>query len=212
MTYRARFERLIDELNAQSAIRLREARIGAPTEPGEIARWQAVAGPAWPDGMSELYAAVSSMDVEYTVDGGSSGGVHIPPLADVWDYAALEDELWFDFLEEGHPFHSIRPIDRFVSEAYAVLYPVPPDAPAAGPAEVAYHYCGEALVPTGLGYREWLELLFRSRGVAYWLGLTLGPATSRTWVEEGIDRMAQLFPDFAPRSMCPAVARPELDV
>lgn len=141
----------------------------------------------------------------------TSGGIHIPPLEQVWDYEALEDELWFDWLDDDHPFHLIRPIDRFADEAYAVLWPVPRGGSATRPAEVAYHGCGELLVPLGLSYREWLEELLRARGVAYWLGLKVGRPVRRTWVEEGIERMAELFPDFDPSSMSPSKPRTEID-
>lgn len=209
MSYRRRFEELIDELKRCSAVRLSEASLGPPTEPGELARWRGVAGAAWPSGMSELYTELSSVDVAYTIDGGGSGAIHIPRLSGVWDHDALEDDLWFDWLEADHPFHRLRPIDRFADEACAVLFPVPADREAS----VAYHYCGETLVPTGLSYRAWLELLFRSRGVAYWLDLSLGPSTGRrTWIEEGIENMAALFPDFRPSSMRPSMPRTCVDV
>ena len=82
-------------------------------------------------------------------------------------------------------------MDRFVSEAYAVLYLVPSDAPA-----VHYHYCGENLTPTGLSYENWLELLLRSRGASYSHTLATGPRTGDTWVDMNIHRIAKLFPDF----------------
>ncbi len=207
-SYRARFQRLIDELNGSPAIDVRQAVIGPPTDPQEIAKWQAVAGPAWPDGMTDLYRELSLVDIDYDIRGGSTGGIHIPTVSSVWSYDDLENELWFDWLKPDHPFHRIRPIDRFVPEAYAVLYPVPSDREA----EVAFHYCGESLVPTGLSFRAWLELLFRSRGVAYWLDLTTGPAQGRTWVEDNIDLAATLFPDFKPATMTPPVAVPEIDI
>lgn len=205
MCYRARFEAMIAELQAHPQIAVRQALVGGPTPPQVLELWRTEAGAAWPDGMTELYREVDSVDIEYEVLGedGSTGGIHLPGLRWMWDYDALQDELWFDFLEADHPFHRIRPIDRFVPEAYAVLYPVPGDRPA----QVAYHYCGEELTPTGLSYRAWLELLFRSRGVAYWLTLTLQPPGSdrRTWVESGIDRMVELFPDLDPDGMRPEV-------
>ncbi|MFO7563778.1 MAG: hypothetical protein R6X02_14125 [Enhygromyxa sp.] len=104
------------------------------------------------------------------------------------------------------PLFRIRPIDRFVPEAYAVLYPVPGE----GPATVHYHYCGESLVPTGLSYKEWLEQLFKARGVYYWLLIFTGPRRRVTWVEEGHDAMARLFPDFDPLGAGPLQPRAEI--
>jgi hypothetical protein len=203
MIWRRRFEALIAELRAHPAIVVGEARIGLPTPAAEIARWKAVAGAAWPEGMSELYAERASVEVEFIADGPDSdvsGGIHLPPLSRVWDYGALKGMLWFDFLEADHPFHQIRPIDMFTPEAYAVLYPVPGDRPAT----VHYHYCGEVLVPTGLTYVAWLELLFRARGIAYWLDRCTGPHVGPpTWVEDGHARMSELFPDFVPASLGP---------
>ncbi|HTL33235.1 MAG TPA: hypothetical protein VL326_08925 [Kofleriaceae bacterium] len=199
---------MIAELRAQPRVTVRRADLGPATPAAELAAWQAKAGPAWPDGMTELYSELSSVDIEWQLQGDCGGEIHLPPIGEVWDYDRLEDQLWFDFLPAGHPFHSIRPIDRFVPEACAVLYPVPSDREA----QVHFHYCGESLVPTGLGYRQWLELLFRSRGAFYWLTLTLGPPGARTWVEECIDEVASLFPDFAPSSMQPTVPFEELEI
>lgn len=209
MGYRDRFERMFTALQATPTVKVRTARI-EPPDPGAIGRWREVAGASWPDGMSELYAELSSVDLEWEVEGQKSmgGAIHVPPLS-LWDHDALEDELWFDFTERDSPLHFIRPIDRFVPEAYAVLYLEPADEQA----KVAYHYCGEELVLTGLTYREWLELLFRSRGTLYWLQLTLGPASgSSTWVEQGIAHAAKLFPDFDPKSMSPRVQQRTIEL
>jgi hypothetical protein len=190
-------------------VTVRSATIEAAV-PEAIDAWKPVAGAAWPPGMTELYSEVSRVDLEWSVEGedGVSGAIHIPDLR-LWDHAGLEDELWFDFTEDDSALHAIRPIDRFTAEAYAVLFL------DRTPAEVAYHYCGESLVPAGLSYREWLELLFRARGVQYWIQLALGPPPPpdrETWVEEGIARAAKLFPDFDPASMSPARQRLEVDL
>jgi uncharacterized protein (TIGR02996 family) len=206
MHYRVRFEQLIAELNANPAITVEAATIDEPN--GDLARWKAVAGASWPEGMEELYTELSGVSIGWTVEGTSdvNGAIRLPSLS-LWDHDALEGELWFDFTEGDHPFHFIRPIDRFVAEAYAVLYL----RPGGKPATVAYHYCGETLIRTGLSYREWLEFLFRSRGVLYWLQLATGPAQQQgDWVEQGIEYVAGLFPDFDPTSMSPKFAQPEI--
>jgi len=211
MAYRVRFQQMFDELEANKLIKVKERTIGPASKPDDIAKWKAVAGASWPDGMTALYSELSGVDLEYTVEGVESvgGGIHIPSLS-LWDHAALEDELWFDFTEEESALHHIRPIDRFVPEAYGVLYLRPEKKK---PAEVAFHYCGEELVEAGLSYREWLELLFRSRGVRYWLQLTLGPQGGKhTWVEDGIAKIAELFPDFDPKSMSPKKKHKEIEI
>ena len=209
MSYKRRFEALVHELSVTSGVRLKEATIGPPTDPQVIAAARKVAGAAWPDGMSDLYAELSYVDLEWHLSGSSQGGaIHIPSVTDVWDHAAHQDELWFDFVPEEGALRKIRPIDRFVAEAYAVIYPVPGDRPAT----VHYHYCGEELVPTGLSYKDWLELLLRSRGAMYWLQLTLGPSTSRTWVEENLDKVAAIFPSFKPETMIPSTPFEPIDL
>ena len=212
-TWRPRFEVLIDELRRTPGITLTQATLGSPTDPGVLAAARAVAGGAWPDGMAELYADLSRVDIAFSVHGseGNGGAIHIPTVTDVWDHAGHEDELWFDWQEgDDHPFKLIRPIDRFANEAYAVLYPVPPEGLAAKQATVHYHYCGEELFPTGLSYTDWLEWLLKSRGASYWLTLTLGRRRGRTWVEENIDRVASLFPDFAPQGLVSTAPRREI--
>lgn len=216
MSWKRRFDAMIDELSHLPGVVVREARLGPPTPPDVLARAQAAAGAAWPDGMTEFYSEIGSVDLEYGIGGEANGGaIHIPAVTDVWDHAGHEDELWFDWLvdeDPEHPFTQIRPIDRFVPEAYAVLYPVPADGSATGPATVHYHYCGEELVPTDLSYTEWLELLLRSRGALYWLKLTLGAPTRTTWVEANIARVAALFPSFDPPSISPTVPKKEIPV
>jgi hypothetical protein len=213
-SYRARFENLVRELVACPEIQVTEAKIGPPTPAEEIAAARRVAGAAWPDGMADLYREVGSVDIdwEHRTMQDCMGSIHIPAVRAVWDYRALEGDLWFDWLEPESPLHRIRPIDRFVPEAYAVLYPVPGDCPAT----VSYHYCGQSLVPTGLDYRQWLDKLFVARGVSYWLGIFSGPRQDVTWVEEAHDAFARLFPDFdplepvLPREKIPLVPPPDL--
>ena len=212
MGWRRRFDALIEELSGCPQITVRTAKIGPPTDPAALESARQVAGAAWPAGMTELYSELSTVDVVYEVagSGGNGGAIHLPTVTDVWDHAGHEDELWFDWLVDenpNHPFTRIRPIDRFTNEAYAVLYPIPGERPAT----VHYHYCGEVLTPTGLSYQEWLELLLRARGAHYWLTLATAPPTRRTWVEENIDRVAKLFPDFAPSSMSPSEPFEEIE-
>lgn len=211
MSWRARFEALFHELSSHPEVTLTEAKLGPPTDPAVLAAAQKVAGAAWPKGMTELYAELGSVDIAYGVTDGAGGAIHIPTVTDVWDHAAHEDELWFDWLVDenpDHPFTHVRPIDRFTNEAYAVLYPVPSDAPA----RVHYHYCGERLTPTGLTYEEWLELLLRARGASYWLTLATGGQRGETWVERNTARIADVFPSFDPTSMRPRAPFDDIDV
>lgn len=208
MHYVTRFEQMFAELRAHPEIEVTKADLTrADVGSDEMAAWRERAAGSWPEGMTELYDEVTEVELTYRVkdDESTGGAINIPSLS-LWDHDALEDELWFDFTEEDSALHFIRPIDRFVPEAYAVLYL----RPEGKPAEVAYHYCGEELVPTGLTYREWLDLLFRSRGVLYWLQLTLGPGRDKTWVGDGIERVAKLFPDFDPKSMQPKKRHKEI--
>lgn len=208
-SYRQRFDALLAELSQHAAIRVTRASIAPPAAPDVIARARAIAGGAWPDGMGELYASVGKVDIEWDAPkiDSLSGGIHIPTVTDVWDHAAHQDELYFDFCPPSDPLRRIRPIDRFCPEAYAVLYPVP----SAEPSRVHYHYCGESLVETGLTYRAWLDALFVARGVSYWLGAFTGPrVTRKTWVEEGHDAFARLFPDYDPARMCAAAPQREI--
>lgn len=205
MHYRVRFEQMFAELRVRPDVEIRVASIDDPLD--DLETWKRAAGAAWPAGMTELYTELSGVELEYRIGEDASGGIHIPSLS-LWDHDALDGELWFDFTEETSALHRIRPIDRFISEAYTVLYLETPSAPA----RVAYHYCGESLVPLGITYREWLELLFRARGALYWIQLAMGPGGRRTWVEEGIEHVAKLFPDFDPESIRPASAFPEVDL
>jgi len=207
MHYRVRFQQMIAELKAHPEIELKEAKI-EKAKPKDIEKWKKVAGASWPEGMEDLYNEVSGVHIEWKAPNLDSvnGGISIPSLS-LWDHDALEDELWFDFTEPDTALHHIRPIDRFVAEAYTVLYL----KPAGKPARVAYHYCGEELVPTDLSYREWLEQLFRSRGVLYWVQLAAGKSGG-DWVARGFEEAARMFPDFDPKSIKSKKQHKEVDL
>lgn len=199
--YKARFEKMFAELRATPGVTVEEAEI-APPDPEATAKWKAVAGAEWPEGMSELYAEVGKVDLFWSLDGAEMGAIHIPAIGSVWDSEGLEGDLWFGDQPENHPFRKMRPIDRFIPEACAVLYQ----------GKVAFHYCGEELTPLDLPFEDWLALLFRSRGVMYWLQELKGPRDGQTWVEDNIDKVAKLFPDYEPETMSPAELRPELEL
>lgn len=225
MKYRERFVRLIDQVRACPGLVLEKATLEPPTPPGEIARACAMAGAAWPRGMTALYTELGGVDIRFRSartrivkhPGGSedhfdsepSGSIRIPPVGTIWDVAELEDVLWFDHNPVDHPLRKLRPIDWFGPEGCAVLHVDGPDAEPL----VHYHYCGEILIPTGLSYFDWLEALFVSRGVSYWILAHTGPLASLdpSFVKH-FTEMAKLFPDYDPAKSSPPTGRPEINV
>jgi hypothetical protein len=171
MSYRARFEAVVAKIRACPALTLHAADLGPPTAPSVVADARRRAGGAWPGGMAQLYDEVSFVRIAYSFvdapsDTQTGGAIDLPPVDQVWDHEAHEDEIWFSDPElDNADLRLIRPIDRFVPEQYAVLYPVP----SATPAKVYAFDRNSSLTPTGLSYAQWLDLLLVSHGAYYWL-------------------------------------------
>ncbi len=219
MSYRARFESLVSDLQSHPKVTIQTATIGPPTDPAVLVAAQKIAGKAWPSGMTAFFEQMSSVSIAFVAAGtNASGGpcevrgtIAIPRVEDMFDYAGLEEETWFDFLESDHPFHLIRPLDRFVPEAYAVLYPVNIN-PAANAVQsrVMYHFCGEELWETGMSFEQYIDFLLITRGIHYSIKLKVGPRGASTWVEEMHDAAHRLFPDFDPNALAAPTRRAEI--
>lgn len=169
MSYRARFEALIDELRACPELQVNRAELGPPTEPQVLLAARQVAAGAWPSGMGELYQELSFVHLDYSIRGWpdqSGGAIELPTVDFVWDHLAHEDAIWFSDPNLDHPeLRRLRPIDCFVPEQWATLYPVP----GTGEAKVCLFSMNDAFCPLELSYAEWLELLLEARGAYYWM-------------------------------------------
>ncbi|KAL2784914.1 hypothetical protein BJX66DRAFT_315951 [Aspergillus keveii] len=94
-------------------------------------------------------------------------------------------------------FAHLKPIDRFVPEAYTVLVgPMKKDRPQKFSDYIAYHYCGEELVETRYTFADYVERLLVSRGYWYWV-TSLCPLDRGSLEADALKRIApQIFPDM----------------
>ncbi len=214
-SYRARFQAVIDEIRACPVLELSDAEMGPPTDPAVLAAAKKRAGGAWPMGMTELYSETSFVRLAYSFrdapsDLQTGGAIDLPTVDDVWDHEAHEGQIWFSDPELDHPdLRRIRPIDRFVPEQYATLYPVPSDTPPL----VHLFNCNEDLSVTDLTYHDWLELLLLSRGAYYWLSELVVPRTPDTdrHFHENFDRVAGVL-GFDPVRFRATIPKPWIDL
>lgn len=217
--YRARFEALIEGLRQHPNLLDLRAELGEPTDPEAIEEARALVGKAWPEGLTEFFQELSFVEISFKASSTNPKGeprdvygtISIPNVTSMFDYENLEDEIYFDFMEGDHPFHLIRPLDRFVPEAYVVLYPIHKDVEKnTKPAHIAYHYCGEELWDTDLSFTDYIDFLMLSRGIHYGIKLKVGPRDRYTWVEEMQDTTQKLFPDFDPKVLATKRKRTEI--
>ncbi|KAL2811712.1 hypothetical protein BJX63DRAFT_273544 [Aspergillus granulosus] len=96
-------------------------------------------------------------------------------------------------------FAHLKPIDRFVPEAYTVL--VGPKKQKKSRSQkfsdfIAYHYCGEELVETKYTFADYVERLLISRGYWYWVT----SLCHFEWKNHSVDELKgiapQIFPDM----------------
>ncbi|KAL2847337.1 hypothetical protein BJX68DRAFT_113071 [Aspergillus pseudodeflectus] len=141
-----------------------------------------------PENLSEL-PPWEQQYYDYSVP---QGHVNIIPITQI--FGSWEDDLYFpedgegegecdpndppyeedDKMEEEEDwrfrFAHLKPLDRFVPEAYTVLIgPKKKDRPQKFSNYIAYHYCGEELVETRYTFADYVERLLISRGYWYWV-------------------------------------------
>lgn len=137
-------------------------------DPEQIRAIEAVHGPL-PPGLADIYASVGSIHIEWEErvpepnDGRPRvrGRLQVPTLARM--YGDWKESLWFDSSPPDAPGRSLRPLDQFTPEWWAVLRP--------GDPQVFLHEAGitDYLYPTGLDVRQWLELTLEARFYDGWL-------------------------------------------
>jgi hypothetical protein len=209
MKYRPRIESMISSLKSNPLVDVETAVLGPPADPELVSRLREAHRGHVPEEIFDFYGEVGSLELLWWAklpeasrdDMSWSGRIKLVPLQAVVSADEWRDLLWFDGNSESHPFRLIRPVDFWVNEACAVLYPVPGDA------KICYHYCGEELWPTGLTFDQWFDRLLASRGFWYWLKALIARPNGDAAHFRAV--MPKVFPDFDP-SLFVASDEPEL--
>ena len=210
MSYRARLEAMCQGLRRHKQIKLTQAFLGPPVPEYELASFRHQAGGQLSEGLEAFWREVSYVDIAWSCpnpipeaqEETLTGSVHL--LAPSKVFGPWRDIIWFDFVEEEHPYRALRPLDFFVPEACAALYPIP------GEHEIAYHVCGEELHPTGLSFAQWFERMMMARGCWYWIEACCVDGQGSPQTEQFLEAMPRLFDDFEAELFKPLTTRGEI--
>jgi len=213
MRWRDRFAELGAEIRRHPLLKVDRYELGAPASPDAIRDAEKAAGGRLPDGMREVYEQINGLRLEWSARDPSTFDTVQPPtgyikLLEIGTstgtiFGSWDDWIWFS--QDGdETFKNVKPVDFFINEACAALYPVP------GEMKIHYHYCGEELHPTGYSFLEYLELLLESRGYFYWqTALCVDKQRSKTVVEFR-SVMPRLFADFDNEAFRPNTTQGEI--
>jgi hypothetical protein len=163
----AALQELFEHVDAGRLTILREDYAPRP-EAEQVRAIESAHGPL-PPGLAAIYASVGSIDIEWEAplaepDGDHTkvrGAIRVPTLERM--FGDWKDSLWFDSSPPDAVGRSLRPLDRFTPEWWAVLRP--------GDPQVFLHEAGieSELHATGLDVARWLDLSIEARFYDGWL-------------------------------------------
>jgi hypothetical protein len=193
--WKARFERLVEELEFHPMLCVDESEIRPPASESEIERATSSAGGILPPGMADVYREMNGMRLAWSAREGinfdtkeaPSGAINLLPIIRERGesvFGSWKDVVWFS---EDDEFRRVVPFDLYTPEAGSAFHPVP------GEMRVHYHYLGETLSPTGRTFLEYLELLLKSRGYLYWPASLCESEQDSAVVEDFRVNFPQLF-------------------
>ena len=207
---RERIIKMVAELEAHPAIEILVCKIGEPARDEDIQLASEAAGGVLPEGMEQFYRQIGEFRLEWRLSDTSvipsgeefSGGcICILPLVgrageETPVFGNWEGSIWFEDLPNVGTLKQIRPVDHWVPEACAALYPANPARPDRPPT-MHYHYCGQELEDLGISFPEYVALLLQSRGFWYWpLAMSFG-TIDRPEAQDFLEKLPLLFPDVA---------------
>jgi len=172
MSFSKRFELMAESLKANPAVNIIELVFNPPASDTEIEQAKKQAGGALPAGVERFFKEMNgfTLEWEHTIEAIKQGGdfdkgfIKILPILDI--FGTWKNITWFEGIEEGDEYRSVKPLDHFIPEACAAFYQAPGEAPQN---TVYYHYLGEYLENTGYTFEEYIDRLLASRGYFYWI-------------------------------------------
>lgn len=208
--FRQHFEELVDELDSNPNIDIVELEFGdpAPEELFRVAQEQLGAPIPWE--MRAFYREMNGFKLHWvlrnTDELSEELEVEVPE-----DHAMLFLPLfhpepsphhrisprgvfndWHDLIRiNGDEAPLIRPVDCFIEDACAALYPMPGKTPT-----VHLHDFENVLHDTGRTFGQYIALALQSRGFWFWMAALTEESQDREEVEVFRTTMPILFPDF----------------
>ena len=213
-TWRKRFTDLGAEIRNHPLLNVERFELGDPAPADALRAAEEAAGGTLPDGMREVYQEINGCRLEWRARDPKSFDTVEPPMGFIQlleigastgtIFGSWDDEIWFS--QDGdETFKGVKPVDFFINEACAALYPVPGDM------KMHYHYLGEELHPTGYSFLQYLELLFKSRGYFYWQQALCVDKQLSQRTKEFRTIMPVLFPDFESEAFKPNTSQGEIE-
>ncbi|MAQ16631.1 MAG: hypothetical protein CMN30_17790 [Sandaracinus sp.] len=191
MTWRARFEALIRELNDHADIEVITTELGAPASDADIAAAEAFLGRALPAEVAAFYRELNGADIEWShtdgtrADAGARGVIRIMDLASVFRP---------DWATDDHGEKPYLPVDWPQDEYYAGF----------DPATMTLHWVedpaneGRPMPDTSFG--DYLDAALETRGWHFWQSMYLydpeRAAAPGATVEESEGRMQAQLPEL----------------
>jgi hypothetical protein len=197
-TWRERFEKLGAEISNHPLLIVDRLEVGDPASEDDIEAAKSAAGGALPKGMQEIYSEMNGFRLDWQArdedrfEGQKPHGrIRLLMIGTDVDmiFASWNNEIWSP-KDGDERFKAVKPVDYFLAESCAALYPVPGDM------MMHYHDLGEELHPTGYSFLEYLDLLLKSRGYLYWQHLLCADNQETPEAQEFRANMPRLFPDY----------------
>jgi hypothetical protein len=172
MSFAKRFASMAESLKANPAVNIIELAFNPPAPDTAIEQAKRLAGGALPAGVERFFKEMNgfTLEWEHTIEAIKQGGdfdkgfIKILPILDI--FGTWKNITWFEGIEGGDEYRSVKPLDHFIPEACAAFYQGPEEAPQN---TVYYHYFGEYLENTGYTFEEYIDRLVASRGYFYWI-------------------------------------------
>ena len=199
MTYREKFEAMVDILERNPHINITKVKFRNPTKPSFIKWAKESAGGTLPSAMEAFYQSMNGFTLEWeqtlpdveTQGLTGKGFIDIEPLHRV--LGDWKDIVWFEQIESSLQFKPLKPVDFFMEEACTCL--LQPDGKPIQD-EIVYHYLGEYTSHTHHTFEEWIDKLLLSRGYFYWIQTLCSEWQSSPEVKSFREVMPKLFDDY----------------
>lgn len=189
---RSRMERMVQSLRDDPKINVSWAIFSDPLSSEELDRVIGTTRRVLSPAVLDFYREMGEFELEWVSAGqeglDADGGMHIMPLEEV--LGDWENVTWFPGVEEHRP---LLPFDRFIPEACGAFWEQEDGRMSP---TMLYHYFSDDLFDTGRSFEEYVELLLKSRGCAYWQKALCREAQNDIEVREFREIMPRLFGDY----------------
>lgn len=160
MSWRARFEALLEELEAHEDIEVFEDELGPPAEEADLAEAAVILGRPLPEDVAAFYRELNGVDINWGHREPAYRGLGAYGAIRLFDVRTTFRRAWAADDHGGKPF---LPFDWPVDEYYAGHDPADP-----GVLRWVYDPTGESRPLPETSFTDYLEAALETRGFEYW--------------------------------------------